>query len=37
MGCPKCCRKEEWASNRMPEIPLSIINKQEEEVIKCKR
>lgn len=36
MGCPKCCRKEEWASNRMPEIPLSIINKQEEEVIKLK-
>lgn len=36
MGCPKCCRKEEWASNRMPEIPLSIIYKQEEEVIKLK-
>ncbi len=36
MGCPKCCRKEEWASNRMLEIPLSIINKQEEEVIKLK-
>lgn len=36
MGCPKCCRKEEWASNRMPEILLSIINKQEEEVIKLK-
>lgn len=36
MGCPKCCRKAEWASNRMPEIPLSIINKQEEEVIKLK-
>ena len=34
MGCPKCCRKEEWASNRMPEIPLSIINKKGEEVIK---
>lgn len=36
MGCPKCCRKEEWASNRMLEIPLSIINKQEDEVIKLK-